>query len=194
MPGVPTLYVDPQSPYAWFALHRAARVLGVEPEVVPITLGKVFAVRGTGSWGLTDQRAAGIAECDARAARYGLPPIAWRDDWPLQSLVPARASAWAALQGASLPFLRAQCTSLFVDGEDPTDDAVLTRIAARAGLPEPGAVVEGVRAQATKDALRAWTDRAVDEAGVRGIPTVAVGGTLFFGDDRLEEAGAALRS
>lgn len=191
VPARPVLYVDPQSPYAWFALARAPRVLGVEPEVVPITLGKLFAVRGSGSWARTGRRAAGIAECDARAARYGLPAIAWRDDWPQPSLVPARATAWAALRGATVPFLHAQFASLFVAGEDPTDMAVLARIAERAGL-DGDEVGAGVVAQETKDALRAWTDRAVDKVGVPGIPTTAVGDALFFGDDRLEAAAAAI--
>ena len=42
-----------------------------------------------------------------------------------------------------------------------------------------------------KDALRAATEEAA-ERGVIGVPTVAVGDELFWGDDRLEDA-AALR-
>jgi 2-hydroxychromene-2-carboxylate isomerase len=42
-----------------------------------------------------------------------------------------------------------------------------------------------------KDRLREVTDEAA-ERGVIGVPTVAVGGELFWGDDRLEEAAAAL--
>ena len=30
------------------------------------------------------------------------------------------------------------------------------------------------------------------DRGVRGVPTIAVGDELFWGDDRLEEAGSAL--
>ena len=43
---------------------------------------------------------------------------------------------------------------------------------------------------AVKDALRAATDGAV-ALGVFGVPTVLVGGELFWGDDRLDEAAAA---
>jgi 2-hydroxychromene-2-carboxylate isomerase len=42
-----------------------------------------------------------------------------------------------------------------------------------------------------KDELRALTDSA-HALGVSGVPTVAVGDELFWGDDRLEEAAAAL--
>ena len=42
-----------------------------------------------------------------------------------------------------------------------------------------------------KDRLRAATDAAYAR-GVRGVPTVAVGDELFYGDDRLDEAAAAV--
>ena len=41
-----------------------------------------------------------------------------------------------------------------------------------------------------KDKLRAATDEALT-LGLEGIPTVAVGDELFWGDDRLEEAARA---
>jgi 2-hydroxychromene-2-carboxylate isomerase len=45
--------------------------------------------------------------------------------------------------------------------------------------------------QSTQDRLRAATEEAYDR-GVRGVPSVAVGDQVFWGDDRLEEAAAAL--
>jgi 2-hydroxychromene-2-carboxylate isomerase len=39
--------------------------------------------------------------------------------------------------------------------------------------------------------LRATTERAWAD-GVRGVPTLRVGEQLFFGDDRIEEAAAAM--
>ena len=41
-----------------------------------------------------------------------------------------------------------------------------------------------------KERLRAATDEAY-ERGVRGVPTIAVGDELFYGDDQLEKAAAA---
>ena len=41
-----------------------------------------------------------------------------------------------------------------------------------------------------KDALRATTGEVL-AMGVFGVPTIAVGGQLFWGDDRLEDAAAA---
>ncbi|UUY06355.1 DsbA family protein [Svornostia abyssi] len=44
---------------------------------------------------------------------------------------------------------------------------------------------------ARRDEVRAATDEAV-ALGVTGVPTVAVSGQLFWGDDRLEDVAAVL--
>jgi 2-hydroxychromene-2-carboxylate isomerase len=43
-----------------------------------------------------------------------------------------------------------------------------------------------------KDQLRAATDEAIAH-GVTGVPSIAVGEQVFWGDDRLEEAAEAIR-
>ena len=60
-------------------------------------------------------------------------------------------------------------------------------IAAAACELHPKAVLKGIETQSVKDKLRAATDGAI-ERGVEGIPTVAVGDRLFWGDDKLEKA------
>jgi 2-hydroxychromene-2-carboxylate isomerase len=40
--------------------------------------------------------------------------------------------------------------------------------------------------------VKRLTQEAIDR-GVIGVPTIAVGDQVFWGDDRLEEAAAALR-
>ena len=52
-------------------------------------------------------------------------------------------------------------------------------------------VLKAIETQSTKDKLRQATKDAYDR-GVRGVPTIAVGNELFYGDDRLEEAASAL--
>jgi 2-hydroxychromene-2-carboxylate isomerase len=47
----------------------------------------------------------------------------------------------------------------------------------------------GIERQDVKDRLRASTEEALAR-GVTGVPTVAVGDELFWGDDRLEAAVA----
>jgi 2-hydroxychromene-2-carboxylate isomerase len=66
-------------------------------------------------------------------------------------------------------------------------------LAAAACELHPNAVLKGIETKSVKDRLRAATEEAL-ERGVEGIPTVAVGARLFWGDDRLEEAVEAARA
>jgi 2-hydroxychromene-2-carboxylate isomerase len=56
---------------------------------------------------------------------------------------------------------------------------------------DPDAVARGVEEPEVKQRLRDATDAAI-ASGVTGVPTVAVGDELFWGDDRLEDAATAL--
>ena len=62
-------------------------------------------------------------------------------------------------------------------------------LAAAAAEMHPRAVLSAVERDSVKRALREATERAGD-LGVRGVPSVVVGGQVFWGDDRLEEAAA----
>lgn len=185
------LYVDPQSPYAYLAAARAERVLGVSPRLQPIALGAVMVKRGWGSWAHTDTRDEHFASLAERVPAAGLPPIVYPSDWPAQTLAPARATAYAHQRGAARPFLDAYWALVFAQGRAAGDITTIEAAAGEAGL-DPEALRAGIEDRALKDALRAWTDAAWD-AGVRGVPTLAAGGELYFGDDRLEAAAEALR-
>jgi 2-hydroxychromene-2-carboxylate isomerase len=52
-------------------------------------------------------------------------------------------------------------------------------------------VLKAIESSSIKQRLRQATQEAIAR-GVTGVPTVAVGGQLFWGDDRLEEAAAAV--
>ena len=51
-------------------------------------------------------------------------------------------------------------------------------------------MLKEIETQSVKNKLRAATDEAI-ERGVEGIPTIAVGERLFWGDDKLEDAARA---
>jgi 2-hydroxychromene-2-carboxylate isomerase len=183
-----TLYHDLGSPYAYLSVERAAAILGTPPRLQPVLAGAIFNHRGHGSWGHTDARAANQAEIEARAMRYGLPPIQWPPGWPTNTLQAMRAIVWAQrTHGAGDTFTRTAFRAAFAEGADLGDVAVLTDIADRAGLPA-AELTEGIADPAVKDALRTATDAAI-ALGIRGVPTLALDdGRLLFGDDRLEEA------
>jgi 2-hydroxychromene-2-carboxylate isomerase len=185
----PRLFFDLGSPYAYLAVERAPRVLGEDTELAPLFLGPIFRLRGFGSWAHTDARAANVAEVERRAAAAGLPPVTWPPGWPPNTLHAMRAVLWAIRQGRGDAFVRLAFRSAFAGGADLGDVAAIRDVARSAGLPE-AELEEAIADPAIKDELKQRTAEAV-ELGVRGVPTVAVGTRLFFGDDRLEEAAAA---
>jgi 2-hydroxychromene-2-carboxylate isomerase len=180
---------DLGSPYGYLAAERiAAGVLGVEPRWEPILLGAIFRYRGRGSWSQTDAREGNVADIEARASRYGLPPIVWPDGWPGDGLAAMRAATWAADNGAAQRFALAAYREAFRTGAVLTVDT-LAAVADSVGL--PGAqLATAIADPDLKATLRATTDAAY-AAGVTGVPTVRVGDAVFYGDDQLERAADA---
>ena len=188
----PTFYYDLGSPYAWLAAERIHQALPVVAVWQPILLGGIWQHSGGGSWARTDKRDEGMREVERRAAEYGLLEVRWPDDWPGNTLKAMRAAVFAQQAGRAVAFSLAAFRQAFNAGRDLGEvDNVL--IAAAACELHPNAVLKALEMQSIKDRLRAATDEAY-ELGVRGVPTVAVGGELFWGDERLEDAAAALRA
>jgi 2-hydroxychromene-2-carboxylate isomerase len=187
-----TFYFDLGSPFAYLAAERLAEVL---PEPVawrPVSLGALFKSNGRSSWALGDPggREAGMAEVERRAQRYGLAPLRWPDPWPSNYLFAMRVATFAFEVGRGREFTLRAFRRAFQEGRDLGVEEEVLEAAGDAGL-EARVAGEAAGDPRIKLALRAASD-AAHEAGVFGVPTVAVGGELFWGDDRLEEAGAAL--
>jgi len=189
----PVFYYDFNSPYAWLAAERVNGVLPVPPVWQPVSFGHILRATGRTPWSLREPtRTEGIAEVERRAAERGLPTPRWIEGWPLAtySLLPLRAAVFAQQAGRAVSFSLAAFRQLFAAGRTLAElDNVL--IAAAAAELHPRAITQGVESKTVKDALRAATDEALG-LGVVGVPTVAVGDQLFWGDDRLEDAAAAL--
>jgi 2-hydroxychromene-2-carboxylate isomerase len=185
-----TFYFDLGSPYAYLTAERVNGLFaerGAEvPEWQPILLGGLFQRFERSSWGLGPDREAGMAECERRASAYGLPPIRWPEGWPGNYLYAMRVATYAKEIGRAVAFSLAAFRQAFVAGRDlSVPDNVL--IAAAAAEMHPRAVVAAVERRSLKDALRAATDRAAD-AGVFGVPSLALGGEVYWGDDLLGDA------
>jgi 2-hydroxychromene-2-carboxylate isomerase len=188
-----TFYFDLGSPYAYLTAERISGLFakaGLEqPEWQPILLGGLFKRFGRDSWANGPGRAEGIAEVERRASAYGLPPLAWPEPWPGNTLVAMRAATFAKQTGRTVSFALAGFRQAFAAGRDLSDpDNVL--IAAAACELHPNAVAKAVQSDVVKRGLREATDSAA-ELGVRGVPSLVVGGEVFWGDDRLEEAVVA---
>lgn len=186
-------YYDLMSPYAYLAAERVDRVLPEPPRWQPVLLGGLFKLAGRSSWALGDydRRRRGMAEIERRAHDYGLPPVRWPDPWPTSSLHAMRTAIHARHAGREREFAGAAFAVAFAEGHDLGEVRHVLAAAERAGL-DAAEAERAIDEREVKDELRAVTDEA-HARGVFGVPTVAAGEELFWGDDRLEEAAAALR-
>ncbi|HJX33148.1 MAG TPA: DsbA family protein [Solirubrobacterales bacterium] len=185
-----SFYFDLGSPYAYLTAERVSALFteaGLEqPEWQPVLLGGLFRRFDRDSWANGPGRDEGMAEVEQRASARGLPPISWPDPWPGNTLFAMRVATFAKQTGRTVSFALAAFRQAFAAGRDLSEpDNVL--IAAAACELHPKALLKAVETGIVKGALREATDRAA-ELGVRGVPSLVVGGEVFWGDDRVEEA------
>ncbi len=83
-------------------------------------------------------------------------------------------------------FTRAVYRANFAEDADISDAAVVGQCIAAAGA-DPGDVLGQAQSEASKTKLREQTDEAM-RIGLFGAPMIVIGGELFWGNDRLEEA------
>jgi 2-hydroxychromene-2-carboxylate isomerase len=188
----PVFYYDLNSPYSWLAAERINSLLPEPPLWEPISYSHVIQHTGVLPWSVKQGREKDMQEIERRAAERGLPEVRWPEGWPLETvpLVGLRAATFAAEVGKVVSFSLAAFRQMFNAGRPMSElDNVL--LAGAACELHPNALKSAVERDAIKDRLKQATNEAI-ERGVTGVPTVAVGDELFWGDDRLEEAAAAL--
>ena len=185
-----TFYFDLGSPYAYLSAERIDACFegaGLEPPVWrPVLLGGLFKRFGRSSWALTDDRKQGMAEIEERAADYGLPPVRWPHPWPDSYLLSMRVATAASLEDRTREFALAAFHQAFVLGRDLANRETLRLAAVDCGL-DPDQLMIASGDVNVKMSLRASTEMAGDR-GVKGVPTLAIGEKLFWGDDQLDAA------
>jgi 2-hydroxychromene-2-carboxylate isomerase len=206
-PVSPSFYFGVMSPYSWFAAERIDRVLP-QARWRGVLAGVVFREHGRTSWGLTERRAEGLADCELRAKERGLGTIVWPDPWPTSDLLAGRAMAYCERRdadsaqagagggraGTSLlhTFALTAMRMAFLEGADLAERDSVVEAGRRSAI-DAAELDAALDDQEVKDELRAITAEAVAR-GVFGVPTVIVGDVLFWGDDRLEDAADAHRA
>jgi 2-hydroxychromene-2-carboxylate isomerase len=194
-PAAAVFYYDFSSPYSYLAAERISALFAEaeldQPEWKPISFGHVLKHTGRRPWSFEEDRSVDFEEIQRRADERGLPEVVYPEGWPINdySLNPIRAATYAKESGRVVSFSLAAFRQVFAAGRSMKDvDNVL--IAAAACELHPNAVLKGIETASVKEKLVAVTNEAI-ELGVEGIPTVAVGERLFWGDDELEQAVAA---
>ncbi len=198
----PVFYYDLASPYAYLAAFRLDRVLPVAPAWQPVWMGPILAAAGREWRRPAEEARQRQAEVERRAAAYGVPPWRWPQKYldgrehgvdmePINTLAVMRLATFAKQAGVGEEFARRAYHLAFGEGHDLTivDERVIAA-AASCGL-DAGDARAAIDDPQIKQALRDATE-AASARGVAGMPTVAVGHELFWGDDQLEEAAAIL--
>jgi 2-hydroxychromene-2-carboxylate isomerase len=185
-------YFDLGSPYAYLTAERLDVVLPGQVRWQPVLLGGLFKLTGRSSWALGDyrRRQLGMAEIERRTLGYGLPPMRWPDPWPTNYLSAMRVATFAFSVGRGREFTLQAFRNAFRNGAELSLRAHVFEAAQQAGL-DPSETERAIGDPRIKRTLREATDDAY-EAGVFGVPTIAIGDELFWGDDRLEDAASHL--
>jgi 2-hydroxychromene-2-carboxylate isomerase len=172
-----SFFFDLASPWTYLAAERVeCRFAGVRwqpvvPDALPLEDSDEIARR------VVEQRAAQLRM-----------PLVWPDTWPTAGRRAMRVASLAAERNRAGPFVLAASRLAFCGGYDLDDPEALAEAAAAAelGLDECLQAAGDVRRDGP---LERAALRLVAQ-GADGLPTLAIGRTLFCGEDRLAEAAA----
>lgn len=183
-------YFDFASPYSYIASEKIDAIAerhGCSVQWRPILLGAVFKAHGTLPLVNQADKADYSVHDFLRSARFHGVPFRQPAEFPVSTLLPARAYYWLHGQDCGLArrFAHGVFRAYFAEGREVAGLATTLDLAAAAGA-DPAAVEAGMNEAAIKERLRAETDAAL-AAGVFGAPWLVVDGEPFWGADRLPQ-------
>ncbi len=184
---------SPAAYLAWMQLPKIVADAGGTLLWRPILLGGIFKATGNSSPVTIPAKAKWLMADLARfATRYGVPfqtPVGF----PLNTLSLMRGAVGLQMQDqeAFTRYVSLVFSGIFSQGLVMSDPTVLAKVLGDAGFDL--AAFDAMTSDPTvKQALVAGTDEAVAR-GVFGAPTMFVGETMHFGQDRLDFIAAELR-
>ena len=192
-------FFDCSSPWSYLAFHNVqpmAADLGVDIAWRPILVGGVFNTVNPSVYASRENpvpaKAAYMRKDLADWARdAGLKIVFPPRVFPVNSVKVMRGCILIEPDGKLVPFARAAFEAYWGDDEDISQDDVLARICARAGV-DQAYYFAGIADQEVKDRLRRNTEELIRRGGF-GSPTIFVdGGDMYFGNDRLRLVRAAV--
>ena len=193
-------YFDCSSPWSYLALHAIqplAQELGAGIAWKPILVGGVFnAVNQT----VYESRSKPnplkasymLKDLGDWAKLYGLKIVFPPTVFPVNSVKAMRGAFVALDEGKLIPYATAAFEAYWSDDRDISKEDVLADIAARAGL-ERQRFFSAIETDSCKARLRSNTEELIKRGGF-GSPTMFVGESMFFGNDRLPLVRAAVEA
>lgn len=175
-------------------LEKIKADTGASPVYLPMLLGAVF--KATGNVSPVSVPAKGkyiFVDFNRFADSYGV-PLNTNPHFPIITTTLMRMLT--GLQMRADPrmheFMDVIFKAIWVDALNMNDPDIVAGVLSQAKF-DPLKLLELANAQATKDRLKDVTTQAV-ERGVFGAPTFFVGDQMFWGQDRMEQVKAALKS
>ena len=172
---------------AW-RVEREAKARGIEVDWRAFLLAPIFGAQGWNDSPFNIYPVKGRymwRDMERLCAELGL-PMKRPSAFPRNGLTPARVVV-AARGAAWVPdFVRAVYRANFGEDREISKREVIGEILSAQGL-DAKEWLERASLPATKEALRAQTERAIAH-GIFGAPSFTVGDELFWGNDRLAQA------
>ncbi len=179
-------YFDPISPYvylAWTQLASLFKSTEVEWEPIPVLFAALLNAHGQkGPAEIPPKRVYTFKDVFRWAEQYGV-PLEGPPAHPFNPLAALRICTAVHNSSDRLRLAGGLLEACWGKGEDLTDPGVLRRLASEAGL-DGTRLLELSQSQEIKDRLKSDTQAAIDQ-GVFGVPSFAVDGEIFWGNDRL---------
>lgn len=184
-------YLSPYAYIAWTQVHALAERHGRQVEPVPILFAALLGAHGhKGPAEIPPKRIYVFKNTLRVASRLGL-PLSPPPSHPFNPLLALRVSSLPMADETRRALIDRLFAATWSGGPGVEDPAVVARLAGQVGLDGEAAVAEAGAAPG-KARLRAQTDDAL-AAGVFGVPTLLVGGELFWGYDSFPDVEQHLR-
>jgi 2-hydroxychromene-2-carboxylate isomerase len=169
-------------------VEAAARTAGIPVAWRPFLLGPVFRAQGWNDSPFNVYPVKGRymwRDLERVCAKHGV-ALRRPSVFPRNGLLAARVALVGCDAAWGPDFVRAVYRANFADDRDIADPAVLAALLEGLGQPAHE-VLARAGADDTKARLRAQGTEA-ERLGIFGAPSFVVGGELFWGNDRLEDA------
>ena len=188
-------YFDVGSPASYLAATRLPKLCadaGAALVYKPMLLGGVFQATGNQSPMMVAPKGRYVFDDLSRhAQRHGI-ALKHNPHFPIHTLSLMRGATAMQLRHPDrfLAYLDVMWRAIWVDGRDLNDGSVVAAVLQRNGF-DPAAVMAEATDPEVKATLKSTTEEAVAR-GVFGAPTMFVGSSMYFGQDRLEFVREAL--
>ena len=183
-------FVSPNAYLVWWPLRDLVRRTGAELDVFPVFLGGMHKLTGNAPPMIRDADVKGkveysMLEMRRFIAKHGLSKYKLHPQFPFNSITLQRMLYAADQDGRGVQFVEAMLPAIWEEGVDVTNPEALGAAVQAAGF-DAKDLFERSQTDEVKQGLIDNTQNAV-ERGAFGIPTMYVGGEMFFGKERLDQ-------